>query len=385
MSVRPFFTCSLPPPAAATSRWTWRAELDVSRAVWGLACVLVPWAALLGCQSHRGESRPPPPSAAGAENASSSTKTFRLTPSGGIGFDDLWFSAELHAVLAPAGGTGCVDLFDSTSVSQTSLCGIGPGGAYAGGHGEGTTSADFGAGFVFAIDRSSQSLQVVDPKTKQIVATAPLAGGPDYVRWVSSKREVWVTEPDEEQIQVFSLASDSPPKLLGAGTIAVKGGPESLVIDADHDRAFTHLWRGSTVQVGISNRLVGAPFANGCRGSRGIALDAARGQLFAGCSEGEAVVLDVEHGRVIDSIDTPAGVDIIAVNLSLHHLYVPAASDGSVSVLGVGRGGKLAKLGVFQAAKGTHCATGDDHGRVWVCAPDTGSLMVFDDTFPAAE
>lgn len=354
--------------------------------------VLVPCAALLGCQSHGAESRPPPHSAAGAENASSSSsassgsaKTFRLTPNGGIGFDDLWFSAELRAVLAPAGGTGCVDLFDSTSVSQTSLCGIGPGGAYAGGHGEGTTSADFGAGFVFAIDRSSQSLKVVDPKIQQVVASAPLKGGPDYVRWVPSKREVWVTEPDEEQIEVFSLAADSPPKLSGAGTIAVKGGPESLVIDPDHDRAFTHLWRGSTVQVGIANRSVGEAFANGCKGSRGIALDAARGQLFAGCSEGKAVVLDVARGgKIIDSIDTPAGVDIISVNLSLHHLYVPAASDGSVSVLGIGAQGKLAKLGVFQAAKGTHCATGDDHGRVWVCAPDAGSLMVFDDTFPAA-
>jgi DNA-binding beta-propeller fold protein YncE len=297
----------------------------------------------------------------------------------------LWFSSELHAVLAPAGGTGCVELFDSVSVARTSLCGIGPGGGYAGAHGEGTTSADFGAGFVFAIDRSSQSLQVVDPKTKQIASKAPLAGGPDYVRWVASRREIWVTEPDEEQIEVFSLVSEAPPTLSRAGTIAVKGGPESLVIDADHNRAFTHLWRGSTVQINIADRTVSAAFANGCNGSRGIALDSARGQLFAGCTEGKAVVLDIDHGgKVISSVDTPSGVDIISVNVTLHHLYVPAASDGSVAVLGVGSGGKLAKFGVFQAAKGTHCATGDDHGRVWVCAPDTGSLMVFDDTLPPA-
>jgi hypothetical protein len=348
--------------------------------------VLAPCAALLGCQSHGSESRPPPQSAAGAENASTSAaKIFRLLPNGGIGFDDLWFSPELRAVLAPAGGTGCVELFDSTSASQTSLCGIGPRGSYAGGHDLGTTSADFGAGFVFAIDRSTLSLRVAEPKTRRVVATAPLAGGPDYVRWVPSTREVWVTEPDAEQIEIFSLASDNPPKLSGAGAIAVKGGPESLVIDAEHDRAFTHLWRGSTVQIGIAARSVGEAFANGCQGSRGIALDAARGQLFVGCSEGRAVVLDVAHGaRRIDAVDEPGGVDIIAFNSSLHHLYVPAASDGSVSVLGVSLQGRLVKLGAFQAAKGAHCATGDDHGRVWVCAPDTGSLMVFDDTFPAA-
>lgn len=353
-----------------------------------LACLLASCAAVLGCQGHRESSRPPPQSAAGAENASTgSTKTFRLTPKGGIGFDDLWFSSELHSVIAPAGGTGCVDLFDSSSLARTSLCGIGPGGAYAGGHGEGTTSADFGAGYVFAIDRTSQSLQVIDPKTKGVVTTAALAGGPDYVRWLASKREVWVTEPDEEQIELFSLASDNPPKLSKAGTVPVKGGPESLVIDDAHGRAFTHLWKGSSVVISIASRAVSQPFPNGCEGSRGIALDAARGQLFVGCSEGKAVVLDVEHGgKVLGSIETSSGVDIISVNLALHHLYVPAASDGSVAVLGVGSQGKLSKLGTLQATEGAHCATSDDQGRVWVCAPDSGSLMVFDDTFqPTAE
>lgn len=360
------------------------AERRVSRAAWGLAA----WLALPNCRSHASDSRPPPQSAAGAENAStSSPKTFRLAPSGGIGFDDLWFSSELHAVIAPAGGTGCIDLFDSGSLSQTSLCGIGPGGKYAGGHGEGTTSADFGAGFVFAIDRSSQSLKVVEPRTKQVAASAPLAGGPDYVRWLASKSELWVTEPDQEQIEVFSFASASPPTLSRAGIIAIKGGPESLAIDASQERAFTHLWRGSTVEVNTANRAVGKAFLNGCEGSRGIALDAARGQLFAGCSEGKVTVLDIEHGgKILGSIGTPSGVDIISVNLSLHHVYVPAASDGSVSVLGVTSRGELSKLGAFQAGNGTHCAIGDDHGRVWVCAPVAGSLLVFQDTFqPAAE
>jgi hypothetical protein len=311
----------------------------------------------------------------------------RLTPSGGVGFDDLLFSPGLHAVLAPAGGTGCVELFDSGSLARTSLCGIGRGGGYAGGHGEGTTSADFGGGFLFAIDRGSHSLRLVEPKTKRVAMSASLAGGPDYVRWVASQREVWVTEPDQEQIEVFVLTSDPPPQLSKAGVIVVKGGPESLVIDPDHHRAFTHLWQGSTVRIDIESRAVGESFSNGCEGSRGIALDAARGQLLAGCSEGKAVVLDVEHGgKVVGSAQTSRGVDIISLNPSLHHLYVPASSDGSVAVLALSPQGKLRKLGVLQAEKGAHCATGDDHGRIWVCAPDSGSLVVFDDPFqPTAE
>ena len=353
-----------------------------------LACLLASLPALPGCHGRGDGSRALTQSAAGAEsNSPAPAKSFRLTPNGGIGFDDLWFSGELRAVLAPAGGTGCVELFASTTVSRTSLCGIGPSSNYAGGHGEGTTSADFGAGFVFAIERNSQTLQVVDPKARNVVFTAPLSGGPDYVRWVASKREVWVTEPEQEQLEVFSLASDGAPKLSNVGTIAVKGGPESLVIDADHDRAFTHLWQGRTVQIGLKSRATGESFANGCTGSRGIALDAARGLLFVGCSEGKAVVLDVEHGgKVVDSIETAAGVDIVAVNPSLHHLYVPASSDGSVAVLGVASHGKLSRLGTLQATRGAHCVTADDQGRVWVCAPESGSLLVFNDPFrPTAE
>lgn len=347
------------------------------------AAALAVGLALGACHSRASESSAPP-SALGGSGATGPVKTFRLTPSGGIGFDDLLFVPELHAVLAPAGGTGCVDVFDSASLAQTSLCGVGPGGTYAGGHGEGTTSADFGAGFVFAIDRSSQSLRVVDPKQNRVVATAPLGGGPDYVRWVESKREIWVTQPDREQIEAFTLTSDNPPKVVQAGVIAVKGGPESLVIDAPHDRAFTHLWEGSTVQVSIGSRAVSKSFENGCKGSRGIALDSTRGHLFVGCSEGKAVVLDVDHGgKILSTEATSAGVDIIAVNLLLHHFYLPASDDGSVTVLGVSSQGKLSKLGAFQATKGTHCAASDDRNRVWACSPDSGSLLVFDDPFPA--
>jgi DNA-binding beta-propeller fold protein YncE len=348
--------------------------------------LLAVFLAVIACQGRGGEPVAPASAASSGQATGQPVRTFRLTPRGGIGFDDLWFSTEMRSVLAPAGGTGCVQLFDSGSFAQSSLCGVGSGGAYAGGHGEGTTSADSGAGFVFAIDRGSQSLKVVDPKLKRVVASAPLAGSPDYVRWVSSKREVWVTEPDQEQIELFSLTSDSPPQVVHAGAIAVPGGPESLVIDAQHDRAFTHLWRGRTMPIAISSHATGPSFANGCSGSRGIALDAERGQLYVGCAEGKAVVLDVEHGnRILSSAETSDGVDIIAVSSSLHHLYVPAASDGRVAVLGVAKQGKLTKLGSFQATKGTHCAISDDRDRVWVCSPDDGSLLVFSDRFPRAE
>jgi len=160
---------------------------------------------------------------------------------------------------------------------------------------------------------------------------------------------------------------------------------EAEHIDDAKNRAFTHLWAGRTVSIDVATRALGASFPNGCRGSRGIALDPSRGLLFAGCAEGKAVVLDVDHGgKIAGAEPVPSGVDIVSVNLQLRHFYVPSASDGSVTVLGVASSGALQRLGAFRASKGTHCAASDDHGRVWVCAPDEGSVMVFDDTFAAS-
>jgi hypothetical protein len=351
-------------------------------------------ALLLACQARTGEGvqgQPPAHAGSNAKSRSSANvpsptvRSFRLTASGGIGFDDLLFSPELHAVLAPGGATGCVNLFESATLSKTELCGVSRGGSYAGGHGEGTTSADAGAGFVFAIDRNTQSLKVVSPKTAQVVATARLAGGPDYVRWIESAREVWVTEPDQEQIEVFALSMGSPPTPSRVLAISIKGGPESLVVDAHRGKVFTHLWAGHTVAVDIAKHTAEVPFANGCRGSRGIALDPKNGLLFTGCAEGKVTALDLERGgKQLGSLEVGSGVDIIAINLDLRHLYVPSASDGSLAVLGVSTRGVLRRIADFHAATGAHCVASDDRGRAWVCAPDAGSVLVFDDTFPRA-
>jgi DNA-binding beta-propeller fold protein YncE len=275
-------------------------------------------------------------------------------------------------------------VFDSTSLAKSPLCGLSASGSYSGGHGDGVTSADVGAGRLFAVDRTSQSVKVVDLKSSSSGPPArsfPLSGQPDYVRWIENKREVWVTEPDQEQIEVFALSDAGT--LTRTDAIAVKGGPESLVIDPSRGRAYSHLWSGATVAIDLGTHAIAEQFSNGCKGSRGIALDPKKGFLFVGCSEGKAVVLDLDHpGKVLATAATASGVDIIAANLELNHLYVPAASDGSVAVLGVRGNGTLTRLGSLPAAPGAHCVASDDHSRVWVCSPEAGALLVFDDPFP---
>jgi DNA-binding beta-propeller fold protein YncE len=302
---------------------------------------------------------------------------------GGIGFDDLTFSASLQRVIAPAGRTGKLDLIDPKTQKVDSIAGFSTEtDKFGGGHGEGTTSADVGGGFIFASDRSRTEVEIIDPKASKIVGSAKLAGGPDYVRWVAPANEVWVTEPGKKQIEFFALDKG---KLVHKGAIDIPGGPESLVIDATRGRAYTHTWDDTSVAIDLAKHKEAARWKNGCKASRGIALDEKRGLLFVGCDEGKAFVLDVVHdGKQLASAATGKGVDIIAYSPALAHLYVPGGDSATLTILGVGTGGKLDVLGSVAAAADSHCVAADDAGHAYVCDPKRGALLVVTDPYPAS-
>jgi hypothetical protein len=296
---------------------------------------------------------------------------------GGIGFDDMGFAPGLRKVIVPAGRTGNLVLIDPDTRALTAIPGFSRS-AGGGGHGDGTTSADEGAGLLFASDRNARRLVVVDPAARTIVADAQLAGGPDYVRYVAPTREIWVTEPGSKRIEIFALDGKQP---RSAAFIDFDDGPESLVIDATRKRAYTHEWGSKSHAVDLAARKIVATWDNGCSGSRGIALDEKKGFLFVGCEEGKAVVLDVGHdGKVLGSLSPGvAGVDIIAYSEKLGHLYMPGESSATVAIVAVAPTGALSTFAVAQAASGSHCAAADDRGNVWVCDPERGQLLLYQD------
>lgn len=298
----------------------------------------------------------------------------------GVGFDDINFAQRLGKVLVPGGGTGELILIDPETKEMTSIGTLNSAKAYRGGHGEGITSADEGDGFLFTIDRTAITVNVIDPIKKMIVSSAPLSSSPDYVRYVETREEVWVTEPDSERIEVFSF-SKSEPVLKQLEFIAVPGGPESLVIDKAHQRAYTHLWEGITVAIDLKTHSIIEKWANGCSGSRGIALDESRGLLFIGCVEGKAVVLDVNSGKSLGVLETGSGIDVIGYNPKLSHLYLAGAKSATLSIVGISKEGMPKLLGVKDTVKGSHCVTGDNSDGIWICDPDHGRILFFKDEF----
>jgi len=298
---------------------------------------------------------------------------------GGIGFDDLGFSRSLHRVLIPAGCTGALDLLDPGTRLVVGIRGFAMGNGLCGCHGGGITSVDEDRGFLFVTDRTSRRLVVIDPKTLSVVSSAPLSSSPDYVRFVGESGEVWVTEPSAERIEVFSLGMTGRLTPVSQGFIAVPGGPESLIVDHTRARVFTHLWRGATVAISIKDRSLMRQWRNGCRASRGIALDERRGFLFAGCAEGRLMVLDANRGEILGRASSGRGVDIIAYNARLSHAYLPGAESATMAIIRISARGSTTLAKTIKTAKGAHCVTVDDHNRVYVCDPANGRLLLFQD------
>lgn len=304
-----------------------------------------------------------------------------LIPGGtpGIGFDDIGYFPALERVSIPAGQTGMLDLIDPRSGLITARYRVSPVQSLHG-HGTGTTSAAYGDGYVFASDHGRDAVEVLNARSGAPVARVPLASGPDYVRFLASRQELWVTEPRGQQIQVFRIHRGASPTFEPIATIAVPGGPESLVFDAARGRAYTNLWKAKTLVLSLSHPAVIGRWRDGCAGPRGLALDAARATLFVGCAEGAVTALDLKAGgRVLAKAAVGAGVDIIGYAPLLRHLYVPGARAATLTVLRVGDHGTLQPIALYHTAQGAHCVTDDGHGRVFVCDPRAGRILEFRD------
>ena len=298
----------------------------------------------------------------------------------GIGFDDMRFTPRL-GVIVPAARTGHIDLIDPDTLTVRAIGAFSTSSTYAGGHDVGVTTADDTGRWLVAQDRDTHTLYVVDPDSGAFVAQAPLARPADYVRWVAGVDEIWVTEPEPATIEIFHLAD--PPALAKGGEIAMPGGPESLVIDPAHGRAYTTAFGTGLHVLDLASHAVVAYWTNSCDTGSGIALDPELGLVFSQCTEGKIVALRTDTGAITGTAWPSDHVDVMTYSPSLRHLYLPSGIDAHVAIVGVSSRGELATLGAVGGVIFGFCATTDDRGRVFVCDPRHGGVVVRDDPFDA--
>lgn len=295
-----------------------------------------------------------------------------------IGLDDMYFSASLGKVLVPAGRTGKLVLLDPAGGPMESIGGFGTTPPANGGRWMGPTSVDEADKMLLVTDRSLLQVDIVDPVSKKIVAFSPLEAGPDYVRYVRSTKEIWITEPAAEKIEVFGYP-EATAKPAHSGNIEVKGGPEALVIDNPRGVAYTNIDGGKTVVIDLKSRKAIHEWPNGCEGAEGALLNDTGSLLFVACHEGKVVSMDPASGKVLSTVTAGAGIDIIAMNPKLKHIYAPGSQSATVAVISVSDKGELSLLRTVPGVERGHCVVADSSGNVYVCDPTHAGLLVFKD------
>jgi len=305
--------------------------------------------------------------------------------SAGIGFDDMRISGDLSVLLVPGGRSGNLDIVDPSTEHVTSVGGFSTSASYSGDTSFGVTSADEGNSIIYATDRTSKTLSVVDPRQNAIVASVALASTPGYVRYVSPTNEVWVTEPDQAQIEIFTLPSSENTAPSHAAFIAVPGGPQSLEIDASSADggggvAYTQT-ATNTVAIDVSTRSVTGSWTNGCMNSEGLAVDGTNGWVISACAEGKVSVLNRQGTTLGSATFSISGFGQVAYDAQRTRLYLPSATAGAMGVVTLGLNGVPSIMGSLTTPGSGACAVTGGGGSVYVCAPAQGDLLFVHDPF----
>jgi WD40 repeat protein len=269
---------------------------------------------------------------------------------------------------------------------------------FSGSHDDSVTSvAVLPNGKLVGTDRSTDSIVVFDPRTKTVLSTVALGGHPDYVRYVSKTNELWVSEPDSTQIEIYSAPTRSAPTPTYKHTLAFQDGPESLTIDETRGVAYTNasLTQGAdvtTITINLQTRNASLGWTSGCATAKEIEIDSARSLAFNVCAEGGVYSVDLTPGqnyKILDHLDatqTGVGVDIPGYSPTLGHLYIASGNSGSekLTILNVSNAGHFTVLGAVATALLSTNAIADDAGNVWVPRPYSADVLRIRDPYVAS-
>ena len=139
---------------------------------------------------------------------------------------------------------------------------------------------------VFVFNGESKDASVIDPVTAAVVATIPLGGAPEFA------------VPDDKGTIFVNLEDKN----------------EVLAIDARKNAA-THHW----------------PLAPGAEPT-GLALDPIQHRVFAGCRNGQMIVLDTRNGKHLAELPIGQGVDACAFDPGTGFAFA-ACGDGTLTVV----------------------------------------------------
>jgi DNA-binding beta-propeller fold protein YncE len=155
-----------------------------------------------------------------------------------------------------------------------------------------------------------------------------------------------------------------------AGTISAGGHPEFAVADGT-GRIFMNVNRDKSSEIAtvdIASRAVvkHVPLA-GCEGATGLAYDDVEKLVMSVCDNGVLEVFNVKSGRVAASITVGRGADAIMFDSKRRRAFVASGDDGTLSVISVNNANDIAVVQTLTTPAGTRLGAVDiGSGRVYL-------------------
>ena len=240
-------------------------------------------------------------------------------PGGEDGWDYLLFDPEANRLYVTR--TDRVQVIDG---DKGTLLGEVPG--LDGGHGV-ALAPEFNRGF--ATSGKGNAVVVFDLKTlKPIGEPVPVGKKPDAIVYEPLTKHVFAFDGKSEDATVIDAATA---KVIA--TIPLGGGPEFAAVDGKGALYVNLEDKSATLAIDTQKNTVTQhwPIAPGEEPS-GLALDAAKHRLFAGCRNETMAILDVESGKVLATPVIGKGVDACAFDPGTGFAFA-SCGDGTLTVV----------------------------------------------------
>jgi DNA-binding beta-propeller fold protein YncE len=310
---------------------------------------------------------------------------------GTVTLDYFAYDRATGKLWVPASNTGSLDVIDEATDGVSQVTGFKTGEVELRGRKVtlGPTAVSVGDGVVYIGNRGDSTLCVIDTHTLErgeCLEVAPVSAGgaaaPDGVVYVAATRELWITTgapplgiaSADKSLQVFD-ASD-PRHLKRKTKIPLAGSAEGYAVDNGRGLFYTNIEEtGTTVAIDVHTHNIVAKWNVGSTELQGLALDSAREFLFVACGD-HVVSVDTAHdGKIIDSLQTGAGLDNIDYSSDRKTLYAAASQVATLSIAEVGDDGKFhlkATVPTVKGARGVVAAKGE---TAYLIDPAEGRIL----------
>jgi hypothetical protein len=235
-----------------------------------------------------------------------------------------------------------------------------------------------GDGFAYVGNRATREICPVDLGTLKPGKCVKLASSTDGVAYVASAKEVWVTTPRTQTIEV--LDASKPDTLKAKVSIKLDGDPEGYAVDASRGLFLTNLEdKNKTVVIDVATHKPKASWTPDCGsdGPRGIATEVAHGFVFVACTDHVDILDGAHDGAQLGKVDSGAGVDSIDWIEGARRLYVAAGKAARVTVAQIDEKAAVTVVASGASSDGARNGVADATGNIYVADSANARLLVF--------